>query len=143
MAEDREIQTQMPEDLPFLFVDVELAALTLRQLVMNALKYSTPRSPITIRARSDSDRVIISVRDEGPGIPEKHLKRIFEKFYRVGDRIDSVPGTGLGLHIAREIVSAHGGEIWVESTAAEGSQFSFSLPALTDKMTDHVEKVLL
>lgn len=131
LVEDREIRVDVPRDLPFLLADAELVELAIRQLITNALKYSSPQSPITIRAQSDNNRVIISVADRGPGIAEKELKRIFEKFYRVGDRIDSVPGTGMGLHIAREIVKAHGGDIWVESTIGEGSEFFFSLPCMT------------
>lgn len=131
LVEDREIKVDVPRDIPFLMADAELAELAIRQLITNALKYSSQQSPITIRAHSDNNHVIISVKDRGPGIAEKELKRIFEKFYRVGDRIDSVPGTGMGLHIAREIVKAHGGDIWVKSTIGEGSEFFFSLPCMT------------
>jgi len=116
-----------------LFVDAELAELAIRQVIANALKYSNPGSPIQINAAAEGHQVIISVRDQGPGIREKELRHIFEKFYRVGERTDSVPGTGMGLHIAREIVKAHGGEISVQSTVGQGSEFFLSLPcALTD-----------
>lgn len=137
-VDDREIVVDLPQEIPCLLVDAELAELAFRQLITNALKYSDPQSAITIRARSDNNRVIISVRDKGPGIAEKELTRIFEKFYRVGEKIDGVPGTGMGLHIAREIVKAHGGEVWVESTVGEGSEFFIALPY----MTDNVEKEL-
>jgi two-component system sensor histidine kinase VicK len=109
-----------------------LAELALRQVIANALKYSKPESPIAIGARPDGGRVIISVGDQGPGIADKELHHIFEKFYRVGERTDGVPGTGMGLHIAREIVKAHGGEIWVESVVGQGSKFFLSLPCATD-----------
>jgi signal transduction histidine kinase len=94
----------------------------------NALKYSNPDSPIFVGASVDSGRVTVRVRDKGAGIPDRERARIFEKFYRVPDRADRVPGTGMGLHIAREIVRAHGGEIGVNSVVGEGSEFFFTLP---------------
>jgi signal transduction histidine kinase len=72
--------------------------------------------------------VVVSVADHGPGIAESEQTRIFEKFYRA-EASRQIPGAGLGLVIAREIIHAHGGEIWVESKPGEGSIFQFSLPA--------------
>jgi signal transduction histidine kinase len=106
--------------------DGELIELTIRQLLTNALKYAAPDSPIVIRAIAQMEAVQISVKDFGPGIPSKELSRIFEKYYRVGG--GRVPGTGMGLTIARDIVEAHGGEIWADSSPAEGSEFFFTLP---------------
>ena len=70
----------------------------------------------------------ISVKDFGPGIAPKNLLKIFEKYYRVEDNTARIPGTGIGLSIARDIVKAHGGDIWVESVLGEGSEFFFTLP---------------
>ena len=67
------------------------------------------------------------MKDYGPGIPESERSRIFEKFYRAPDS-SAVPGSGMGLAIAREIVRAHGGEITVDSTVGQGSEFTFALP---------------
>jgi two-component system sensor histidine kinase KdpD len=130
LLKDREIEIAVMPNLPSVLVDVELAGLTLRQLVTNALKYSNPESPITIRAVLQDASVKISVKDCGPGIPEAELHRIFERYYRVKDRRERVPGTGMGLAIARNIVLAHGGEIWVDSTPGQGSEFFFTLPAV-------------
>jgi two-component system sensor histidine kinase KdpD len=132
IVDDRRIQLDLPPDLPPLMVDTELAELALRQVIANALKYSKPESAIAIGARPDGGHVIISVGDQGPGIADKELHHIFEKFYRVGKRTDGVPGTGMGLHIAREIVKAHCGEIWVESVVGQGSKFFLRLPCATD-----------
>jgi signal transduction histidine kinase len=73
--------------------------------------------------------VIVTVTDEGVGIPPEEQERIFERFYRTSQAIArQTPGTGLGLYLARAIVEAHGGRIWVESAPGRGSAFSFSIP---------------
>jgi len=127
LLKDREIDIEVAPTLPGVLVDAELVGLTLRQLVTNALKYSNPESPITIRAVPQDAVVKISVKDCGPGIPKAELQRIFERYYRVKHE-DGVPGTGMGLAIARNIILAHGGEIWVDSSPEQGSEFSFTLP---------------
>ena len=130
LVEDREIKIDISPGLPDVLADAELAGLTIRQLLTNALKYSNPETPIEIRAHAEDGRVRISVKDSGPGIPEKERSRIFERYYRMSENADRVPGTGLGLHIARNIVEAHGGQIWVESEVGSGSEFYFTLPAV-------------
>jgi two-component system sensor histidine kinase KdpD len=128
LIEDRNIKMDVPADLPRVIADRELAALTIRQLMTNALKYSNPESPIEIRATSQDGFVRISVKDQGPGIPSKEKSLIFERYYRLSQNAERVPGTGLGLHIAKNIIDAHGGNIWVESRPGEGSEFFFTLP---------------
>jgi two-component system, OmpR family, sensor histidine kinase KdpD len=130
LLEDREIRTDVPDSLPAVLADAELVGLTIRQLITNALKYSHPESPIAVIARMDGARMKISVRDSGPGIPDKERSRIFEKYYRGTNGSQRIPGTGLGLSIARDILRAHGGEIWVENAPAGGSEFCFTLPAV-------------
>jgi len=128
LIEDRNIKMDVPADLPRVIADRELAALTIRQLMTNALKYSNPESPIEIRAAKQDGFVRISVKDQGPGIPSKEKSLIFERYYRLSQNADRVPGSGLGLHIAKNIIDAHGGNIWVESRPGEGSEFFFTLP---------------
>ena len=127
-TEGREIQVLVRDDLPLVFVDAELVQLVIRNLIDNALKYSPPGSPIMIRAEADNDRVTISVADRGPGIPDTEQQIIFDKFYRGAKERNHTKGTGMGLAIAREILYAHGGDIWIRSTPQAGSEFSFSLP---------------
>src|SRR5205085_1026866 len=115
--EDREVHIETGPNLPAVLADRELIGLTIRQLLTNALKYASPESPIIIRAVPGEGTVKISVKDFGPGIAAKDRQRIFEKYYRVQDNTSRIPGTGIGLTIARDIVDAHGGDIWVESTA--------------------------
>ncbi len=127
-VEDRSIQMRIPDGVPPVWVDGELIEVVLRQLIDNALKYSPPGSPLSVAAELSDGRVIVSVADHGVGIAESEQTRIFEKFYRAEASRHQIPGAGLGLVIAREIVHAHGGEIWVESQPPDGSIFRFSLP---------------
>jgi len=106
----------------------------LGNLIDNAVKYSDPQGGrpaprVWVRGRLEGDRVVLEVQDEGIGIPEAHLGRIFERFYRV-DRARSraTGGTGLGLSIVRHVALNHGGEVSVESRLGEGSVFRVRLP---------------
>jgi PAS domain S-box-containing protein len=99
-------------------------------LVENALRYSPDGGTVTVGARRNADRVELRVVDQGIGIPAAERERIFRKFYRAGSAArDGAAGTGLGLFIAKELVTAMGGRIWVDSTEGQGSSFSFELPA--------------
>lgn len=125
----RNVQMSMQASLPDLDIDTDLTELTLQQLIGNALKYAPPSSPIRVSAeKAHDDFIVIRVADDGPGIPLSEQSAIFEKFYRSRDVRDRVPGTGMGLTIAREIINAHGGRIWVESAPGAGARFSFTLP---------------
>jgi PAS domain S-box-containing protein len=95
------------------------------QLVENAVKYSPAGAVVRVEARVRPDEVEVTVVDEGSGIPESELDRIFDKFYRASE---TQPGTGLGLFIAQGLVSAMGGRIWVRSKEGGGSRFTFALP---------------
>ena len=130
LLEDRDVRIETDPNLPEVMVDAELIGLTIRQLLTNALKYANPESPIEIKAAPLDGVVRISVKDFGPGIAPKNLQRVFEKYYRVEDNTGRIPGTGMGLTIARDIVKAHGGEIGVHSVVGEGSEFFFTLPAV-------------
>jgi len=126
--EGRSLRLHIAERLPPIFADPELVSLALRQILENALKYSPPTSPIDLTAEAGEGRVTIRVRDHGPGIPERDRERVFDKFYRRDTAGDRVPGSGLGLYIAREIIRAHGGDLWVEDAAGSGSEFHVTVP---------------
>jgi len=120
-------------DLPSESISAEADRDKLRQvfniLVENALKYSPEGATVTVAARRKNDAVEVRVVDEGVGIPFAEQERIFRKFYRAESTVrDGGGGTGLGLFIARELVTAMGGRIWVESAEGEGSSFAFELP---------------
>ncbi len=98
-------------------------------LLTNAIKYNRPGGQVYITAFiNDMNYIQIDVRDTGYGIRPENLPNMFRKFYRVADTAGTVQGTGLGLAICKHIIEAHGGNIWVNSIADEGSVFSFSLP---------------
>jgi two-component system, OmpR family, sensor histidine kinase KdpD len=139
LIEDREINISVLTDIPKVRADADLTSLTIRQLVTNALKYSDPESPIDIQACLEDGFVRISVKDHGPGIPAKERTRIFERYYRISENAERIPGTGLGLHIAKNIVQAHGGNIWVISELGQGSEFFFTLPIAEEIQKDQVE----
>ena len=98
-------------------------------LVDNALRYTPRGGTVTLDLLRRGDEAVFRVRDSGPGIPDEHLPRIFDRFYRVDlPRTRGIGGTGLGLAIAREVAEAHGGRIEVESRVGEGTTFSLVLP---------------
>jgi signal transduction histidine kinase len=96
-------------------------------LLTNALKHCPPGTSVTVRLVREPARVVVSVRDSGPGLKPEDAAHLFEKYYRThaGRKTE---GFGLGLYSCRLIVEAHGGHIWVESTPGQGATFAFSLP---------------
>ncbi|HLI30922.1 MAG TPA: ATP-binding protein [Terriglobia bacterium] len=133
VLEERKVTATSGDSLPLVFVDGELIELVLRQLIDNAVKYSPAGAPLAIHTRADENQVMIGVADEGPGIPEPERSRIFERFHRGADARHHAPGSGMGLSIAREILQAHGGSIWMENRAGGGSQFWIALPVTSQE----------
>ena len=114
-----------------LYVEIEPDKITqvLDNIISNALKYSPEGGKISFQVKEQVDHIEVSVKDEGIGIPKESVKKIFERFYRVDKaRSRKMGGTGLGLAIAKEMVEAHGGEIWVESEEGKGTTVFFTLP---------------
>lgn len=130
------IAIDCPPDLPPVRGDAARLHQVLTNIISNAAKYSPKGSLISIGAHHKGESVILWVKDEGPGIPQEVRDKIFEKFYRL-DNTDRrmAGGTGLGLALVREIVTAHNGRVWVESTEGKGSIFYISLPAYFELVT--------
>jgi two-component system sensor histidine kinase KdpD len=105
------LEISVPSDLPMLRLDPILFEQVLFNLLDNAAKYSPPGSRIDLKVRQDVDAVAIDIVDEGPGIPQGDLERIFDKFYRVQAQDRRRAGTGLGLAICRGFIEAQGGRI--------------------------------
>jgi len=121
------IALKIPEQLPRPLADREKFENVLINLVHNAIKFTPPEGEVEISARSETGKILVSVRDTGTGISPDDLPRIFERFYK-GAKARSGGGDGLGLAIAKHIIRAHNGEIWAESEFGKGSTFTFSLP---------------
>ena len=123
---------QAPDDIPFVMADQNKLEIVLDNLLTNAIKYSPDGGRILVRISPPAEgEIVISVIDEGIGIPEEHVEKIFDRFYRV-DTSDGckVYGHGLGLYIARRFVELQEGRIWVQSRKSVGSCFSFTLPTV-------------
>jgi len=129
-ADARPVTVNVAAELPLVDADPEFAAQVVKQLVENALKYSPDGSPVVVSAERRDARIVIGVADRGPGIEENERARIFDKFFRGRRHRFDTKGTGMGLAIAKGIVEAHGGRIWVESEPGQGSVFYFALPAI-------------
>lgn len=112
----RTLICEIPDDLPLVECDSRLVELAADNLISNGLKFTSDGGTVRIAARDKGEFIMVSVSDDGIGIPEEDIDRIFEKFYRASNRGEvNVPGTGLGLAIAREVITRHGGKIWCES----------------------------
>jgi two-component system, OmpR family, phosphate regulon sensor histidine kinase PhoR len=112
-----------------LLADADLLSRAISNLVSNAIKYSPPKTEVVISGRNAAGGVAVEVADQGYGIPQSSLSRIFEKFYRVPRVQDvDVPGTGLGLALVKEIAELHGGSVSVRSSAVGGTVFTLWIP---------------
>jgi two-component system phosphate regulon sensor histidine kinase PhoR len=129
-ARQRNIMLTLEGDMNFYEVlgDKERLKQVMVNLIDNAIKYNQPNGNVIVSYKRTNDSVLISVSDTGVGIPDEHLPRIFERFYRVDkERSREAGGTGLGLAIVKHIVEAHGSKVEVQSNVGTGSSFSFTL----------------
>ena len=126
MAVDR-LMVEVAEDVPPVSADYARLERIFNNLLTNALKYSSPETPVRIRAQRQGEMVEVSVSDRGRGITAEDAAHLFEQFYRATGE-HGPEGIGLGLYITKRLVEAHGGHIWVESEVGQGSTFSFTLP---------------
>ncbi|NIP53070.1 hypothetical protein GWN42_22565, partial [candidate division KSB1 bacterium] len=123
------IKYETEEFLPVVDGDVDLIKQAIRNIVSNAIKYAPNSGDLILNAKSKGDFVNISVSDQGPGIAESDVARVFEKFYRVESQGNGkISGRGLGLALVKSIAERHGGKAWCESQLAVGSRFYLSLP---------------
>jgi signal transduction histidine kinase len=124
-----ELQDIQDEKLPEMTIDANKIDQVLNNLISNAIRFSLPRTKIVVHLSHSQDEALISVKDEGVGIPEKKQASLFEPFESEGGiKGDGEKSAGLGLFIAQKIVNEHGGRIWVESEVGEGSTFYVALP---------------
>jgi signal transduction histidine kinase len=128
-APTHRLSAVVPDDPVRVVCDPVRIEQVLANLVSNAIKYSPEGGPVRVAVTRDPDGAVLSVTDEGRGMTPEELGRVFEPFQRVGAAQGTIPGTGLGLFVARRIVEAHGGRITVESEPGRGSTFHVRLPA--------------
>lgn len=130
LAHQKEVSLyyEVDDNLPKVNVDFEKITWVINNLINNALKYTDAGDEICIAAELKEGKMFVSVKDTGAGIPPEFIDRIFEKFVQVKEHDKEIRGTGLGLSIVKEIIQAHGGQIWCESKLDVGSRFIFSLP---------------
>ena len=120
------INLKYSKDLPLIKIDSRIMEQVLANLLSNAALYTPQSTEITVSVQADPSALVVSVMDQGPGIPEEDLDKIFEKFYR--GKNTSTGGLGLGLSIAKRFIEAHGGEIEVRNQETGGACFTFRLP---------------
>jgi PAS domain S-box-containing protein len=124
------LELTIPEHLPALSADSHQLAWVITNLLSNALRYTDTGGKVQLTAREEKQGLFVTVADTGHGISQENLETVFDKFVQVKSSTETTPGSvGLGLAIAREVVEAHGGRIWVESQVGIGSTFFFTIPA--------------
>lgn len=132
-----EFELRFPDDFPPAYADYERIRMVLTNLVSNAVKYSPDGGTIRIGGKAEENTAVVYVADQGVGIPPEEQERVFERFYRIDNRLRrETSGTGLGLYLTRAIIEAHGGKISVESKLGRGSRFLFTLPLARRRIAD-------
>jgi len=135
-SEGISIVTDLAPDLPLVSVDSQRIGQVISNLVDNALRHSPEGGKVTVSSKRVGEAVQVDVVDQGPGLSPEELSLVFDRFYR-GDktRARATGGAGLGLAIVKQLVEAHGGRVWVESTEGQGATFSFTLPVQVAEAT--------
>jgi PAS domain S-box-containing protein len=122
------IVVEFPEDFPSVSADETRLEQVLSNLVSNAIKYSPQGGEIRIHGQVRPAQVIICVSDEGPGVAPDDIPHIFDRFYRSSNAKRTTKGAGLGLYLARAVIEAHGGRIWVDPRPGDGARICFTIP---------------
>jgi signal transduction histidine kinase len=124
----RSLRVRVPAGLPRPSIDPVRIEQVVRNLVDNAVKFSPPTGTIDVSADCHDDAIVVTVKDEGPGVPVEYHDRVFERFFRVEHQSSGVAGAGLGLAICKRFVELHGGRIEIDSRPGHGAAFRFTLP---------------
>jgi PAS domain S-box-containing protein len=122
------IVVDFPPDFPVILADEDRLYQVLSNLLSNAIKYSPEGGEIRVRGQVRPDQVIVCISDQGPGIAPEDMPHVFDRFYRSAGASRTTKGAGLGLYLARAVVEAHGGRIWVDPKPGDGARICFSLP---------------
>lgn len=127
-SDKHRLQVHFPPAFPVVIADEDRLSQVVNNLLSNAVKYSPEGGTITISGQARADDVVVCISDEGPGIPQQDAPRVFDRFFRATESARTTKGTGLGLFLAKAVVEAHGGQIWVDETRTKGARICFSLP---------------
>ncbi len=127
-AGSRRLRVRVPAHLPQPAIDPVRVEQVIRNLLDNAVKFSPPQGVIDVSAMVQRNAIVVSVKDEGPGVAPEYQGRVFERFFRVQRATSSVAGAGLGLAICKRFVELHGGQIELDSLPGQGATFRFTLP---------------
>lgn len=122
------IRVDFPPNFPIILGDEDRLAQVISNLLSNAIKYSPEGGEIEVSGQVFPEHAVICVSDQGPGIAAGDIPHVFDRFYRASESSRKTKGAGLGLYLARAVVEAHGGRIWVESRPGSGARVCFSLP---------------
>lgn len=135
-AKGVDVKTSIPEDLPLIEGNLDLLYQVFQNLIANSIKFSAKDDPkIEISAREEEEHVAVQVADNGVGIEEQALPRIFQKFYRAESQAANRPGLGIGLYLVKKLVELHHGEIEVSSELNRGTMFTLRFPKLKSAQT--------
>ena len=121
-------EVHLPPDFPLIVADEDRLTQVISNLLSNAVKYSPEGGTVRISGQVRPEEVILCVQDEGPGIDPRDRPRIFDRFYRAAEAVKKTKGAGLGLYLAKAVVEAHGGRIWVDDRVERGTRICFALP---------------
>ncbi|RPF51107.1 cell wall metabolism sensor histidine kinase WalK [Aquisalibacillus elongatus] len=134
LKQEIDIKRNVPEEKYNVWVDKDKVTQVLDNIISNAIKYSPEGGEILVEVTKEKHQLLTKVTDEGVGIPESNIDKIFDRFYRVDKaRSRQLGGTGLGLAIAKELIEAHDGEVWAKSKENEGTTITFRLPLMQKK----------
>lgn len=129
-------QLAVQAPLPLVQADPNRVRQVLRNLLSNAVKYTPGGGTVSVGARREGAEAVVWITDRGIGIPAEALPKLFTKFFRVDNTATrQIGGTGLGLALVKEIIDAHQGRVWIESTVGKGSTFFFTLPLAADRVS--------
>jgi signal transduction histidine kinase len=123
-----EIEVNFPVNFPIILGDEIRLEQVLSNLISNAIKYSPQGGKIQIKGDLHTEQLLICVSDEGPGFSMDDIPHVFDRFYRAEESSKTTKGAGLGLYLARAVIEAHGGRIWIDPKPENGARICFSIP---------------
>ena len=125
---DVSLQNELSDNMPNVHADFEKITWVFNNLINNSFKYTNAGDAITLSAKTNKSEIEVSIRDTGMGIPQEYLDKIFDGYMQNDNKDIEYRGTGIGLQLVKEIITAHHGRIWAKSELDAGSTFTFTLP---------------